>query len=328
MPKKISEESVPVEELKTPTALPVHRFFKSIAVILLSFICVFVGVLIYRLHVPTDGTAVKSVQSPARETAMKRAKKHGPYRDASRMLRADPVAVAAPTLKTTAATLTMPLAVSDKPEAPVLETPKESVVEPVDVGVENPLPAPLPKAEKNTLPMDQMPRLMLEEALQLRDNLRAGEPCLEQVQILMKSALPVEHYRQQLMEHLLPVCSGGVRYENLNEVFLSNRHDALAAYYHMTSSNRWTAYMKILGTSLIDVRRLNPVKQRPKDMISMAQNALNRHDLKQALANIEKLPPELSAKFRSFKTQANLYLGAEEAVERLILSFEKQGRAL
>ena len=48
------EESVPVQEIKTPIISSVKHFSKSVLVVLLSFFCIFIGVLIYQLSVSVE----------------------------------------------------------------------------------------------------------------------------------------------------------------------------------------------------------------------------------------------------------------------------------
>jgi len=189
-------------------------------------------------------------------------------------------------------------------------------------------------AEEVTLPVPQDPiaepavkavesSLKFEDALKLRDHLVMGESCLDDLKVIMKTPAPTEE-KEALIEKLMPVCTARSAFGTLEDTFYKNRKKALMTYYRLNNP-LWLAYLKTLGASLVDVRQLNPSKEKPKDIISMAQNALMMKNLKETVQKIQKLPPEIQSDFADFIDQAQTYLAAQEAAENLILSFGRKG---
>ena len=317
MAKKTSEESVPVQELKPSTVVPLRR----IMIILLASFCVFVGVLIYQIY-PSDTEPVmqnnlaSAQQKPVPPDTVKSSVVFRGIRQKPARPEPTPVEIEIPPAETPVEVpMAEPIVEPTKPEQPALtapETPAPAVVE---------TPAP---AESSARPQTQENRLTLAEALRLRDALATGQPCSDEMRLIMKRTLPDEGLRDALIEHLMPVCSTTATWDELNKLFLKDKKEALMTYYRMTSSNRWVAYLKTVGTLVVDVRRLNPVKQKPKDMISMAQNALTARDVAGAVSQLNRLPAEIKADFSDFLALAGSYRLARTDAETLILSFAKK----
>ena len=309
------EESVPVQELKTSAFLSVKHFSKSVLIVLLSFFCIFIGVLIYHLSVSVETLEA----APGKE----------PVQTAHRVPRSPRTSVVfqhQPTPQKASETPAALVGTSEKDPAsekePVAE--KVPVIEPVFDGqskaeTPTPLPAPEPIAFK---PIE--PQLNLEEAMILRDHLAMGESCLEDLKIIMKKALPDRDEKDRLVEKLMPVCTVRSVYDGLEDTFYKNRKKALMTYYRLNNP-LWLAYLKTFGASLVDIRKLKPSKEKPKDIMSSARNALIVKNLEQAVQEIQKLPPEIRAEFNDFIGQANVYLAAQEAAENLMLSFGRKG---
>lgn len=300
MSEKISEESVPVQELKTPAMISVRRFLRSVMVVLLAFLCVFVGMLIYQLHTPID-----KIQP------MPPIKKKTPE-----------VAVFVPKIEQSEK-----LPVSDVPEQKPDEMPvaKAESVYTVKASVSNLSPVVAKMSEPITLssePEYRLPVLSLADALRLRDRLATGGECSDSLQKIIKSQVPSPADRDNLIDRLLPVCMAHHPFQEMEKVFKSDKKQALFTYYRLHNP-AWLAYLKAVGTALVDIRRIHPVKQRAKDVISLAQNALILHDVSQTLTYIRKLPSEIQADFAEFTQLAEAYLSAQQAAEELVLSFEK-----
>ncbi len=320
MSEKKSEQAVPVQEIKTPTVISVKKFMKSVLVVLLSFICICVGVLIYQLHEdfhPVYGkkTNVRSVVSVKSETKSlpivavpKREILPNPEKQ-----------VKMPVLKVSETPM-MSMSMESKEEllkiAPAAEPEPETKPEPAKV-----------KEEKITeKPIESEKVLSLSVALELRDKLTMGETCVGELSLLMSEKLPEKADKTKILNALIPVCTDASAYNDLKNVFNQEKKGALTTFYRMTSSNKWTAYMKAVWTTLVDVRRLNPVKKRPKDIVSLAQNALNQYNVAEAIILVETLPPEMQADFQGFLGQAKAYILAQEAVDSLVFAYEMGGK--
>ena len=307
MSEKISEESVPVQELKTPAIVSVRRFLRSVMVVLLAFLCVFVGMLIYQLHTPIDKFAPISPTGKKPPVTAVLVPRH---EEQSKV----PVApvTSEPNQEKVETEQTLP---TDTVEQPVLNTMPALNSAPVSSeAVEHDL--------SSAIPTYQLPMLSLADALQLRDHLATGNGCLNDLQKIMKSQIPFPENRDALIDKLMPLCMMHHTFQELEKVFKSDKKQALLTYYRLNNPS-WLAYVKAVGTMLVDIRRIHPVKQRAKDVISMAQNALILHDVSQTLTCIRKLPPEIQADFQDFTQLADAYLSAQQAAEELVLSFEK-----
>lgn len=301
--ESVSENAVPVQELKTPAFVSVRRFIRSVLVVLMSFVCILVGVLIYQLHAPLedlhmtekpvyDGRPIGTVAVPAIQPDIK----------STGAVKTDPIQEAAPAQDEN-------IALPPKQT----ETPKQIAV------FTEPEPEPA---------LPDVPALTLGEALRLRDHLDDGVSCTGDLQRILKTRLVLadEALKEELIERLIPVCTGDdIMLREMNRVFVREKKQALMTYYKMNNP-RWLAYLKAIGSAVVDIRRVHPVKQKPKDIVSLAQNALNMHDVAQAVAQVRKLPPAMQDEFRTFVALAETYTAAERAAEDLILSFERKGK--
>lgn len=301
--ESVSENAVPVQELKTPAFVSVRRFIRSVLVVLMSFVCILVGVLIYQLHAPLedlhmtekpvyDGRHIGTVAVPAIQPDIK----------STGAVKTDPIQEAAPAQDEN-------IALPPKQ----METPKQIAV------FTEPEPEPA---------LPDVPALTLGEALRLRDHLDDGVSCTGDLQRILKTRLVLadEALKEELIERLIPVCTGDdIMLREMNRVFVREKKQALMTYYKMNNP-RWLAYLKAIGSAVVDIRRVHPVKQKPKDIVSLAQNALNMHDVAQAVAQVRKLPPAMQDEFRTFVALAETYTAAERAAEDLILSFERKGK--
>ena len=311
MVRQKKEESVPVQEIKTPVILSVKHFSKSVLIVLLSFFCVFIGVLIYQFSQPVD--EMKSVQPnhPQINTMMetKSPRKSVLFRHA------------APPEKVLKVEEQIPVPTPDI--VPVPQEREEKELPPVALPVVPEEPAVLPEPVAPA-PIPTEPLLSLENALQLRDHLAAGQSCLADLKIIMKARLSNANEKDRLVEKLMPVCTVRSVFDSIEDTFYKNRKKALMTYYRLNNPT-WLAYLKAFGASLVDVRRLEPLKEKPKDIISMAQNDLNMKNLAGAIQKIQKLPSEMQMDFNEFMGLADTYLVAQKEAENLILSFGRKG---
>lgn len=327
MSEKKSEQAVPVQEIKTPTVISVKKFMKSVLVVLLSFVCICVGVLIYQLHEDFHPVYGKTEREKAPPKALSPT--------LSKKVSVAPVRVV-PEQKTDVAPVVKVEKAEKQPdllEKPMMSMPMEfKTEEPKTVMTEEPKtetpPEPVKVKEEKTTKEEIVPEkvLPLSVALDLRDKLIMGETCVSELSLLMSEKLPEKADKTKILNALFPVCTDTSAYNDLKNVFNQEKKGALTTFYRMTSSNKWTAYMKAVWTTLVDVRRLNPVKKRPKDIVSLAQNALNQYNVSEAIILIETLPPEMQADFQGFLGQAKAYILAQEAVDSLVFAYEMGGK--
>lgn len=301
--ESVSENAVPVQELKTPAFVSVRRFIRSVLVVLMSFVCILVGVLIYQLHAPLED--LHMTEKPVYD---------------GRHIGTVAVPAVQPDIKLTGAVKTDPIQETEPAKDENIALPPKQTETPKQIAVfTEPEPEPA---------LPDVPALTLGEALRLRDHLDDGVSCTGDLQRILKTRLVLadEALKEELIERLIPVCTGDdIMLREMNRVFVREKKQALMTYYKMNNP-RWLAYLKAIGSAVVDIRRVHPVKQKPKDIVSLAQNALNMHDVAQAVAQVRKLPPAMQDEFRTFVALAETYTAAERAAEDLILSFERKGK--
>lgn len=301
--ESVSENAVPVQELKTPAFVSVRRFIRSVLVVLMSFVCILVGVLIYQLHAPLED--LHMTEKPVYD---------------GRHIGTVAVPAVQPDIKSTGAVKTDPIQETEPTKDENIALPPKQTETPKQIAVfTEPEPEPA---------LPDVPALTLGEALRLRDHLNDGVSCTGDLQRILKTRLVLadEALKEELIERLIPVCTGDdIMLREMNRVFVREKKQALMTYYKMNNP-RWLAYLKAIGSAVVDIRRVHPVKQKPKDIVSLAQNALNMHDVAQAVAQVRKLPPAMQDEFRTFVALAETYTAAERAAEDLILSFERKGK--
>lgn len=301
--ESVSENAVPVQELKTPAFVSVRRFIRSVLVVLMSFVCILVGVLIYQLHAPLED--LHMTEKPVYD---------------GRHIGTVAVPAVRPDIKSIGAVKTDPIQETEPAQDENIALPPKQTETPKQIAVfTEPEPEPA---------LPDVPALTLGEALRLRDHLDDGVSCTGDLQRILKTRLVLadEALKEELIERLIPVCTGDdIMLREMNRVFVREKKQALMTYYKMNNP-RWLAYLKAIGSAVVDIRRVHPVKQKPKDIVSLAQNALNMHDVAQAVAQVRKLPPAMQDEFRTFVALAETYTAAERAAEDLILSFERKGK--
>ena len=316
MSEKISEGSVPVHELKTPTMLSIRRFLKSVFVIILSLVCVFVGILIYHLHTPIEKTPVKQATYHPSVQHNFKVNRTPVFPSVTSNLPVDSEEsfTDLPISEETDVSADAPATIRPEPSRELSET---TIVEPVKTEfVKNPAIMAEPVALKSTI--------SLTDALSLRDHLLTGDSCLADLQIIMKSEIPNAREKEELVDRLMPICTSRSAFKDLQILFNKNRKSALMTYYRLNNPS-WLAYLKAFGTSLVDIRRIHPLKKRAKDIIFQAQDAMVQKRIGLAVHYVKELPPAIQADFYEFMGLAESYLSAQKAAEKLVLSFDGKG---
>ena len=95
--------------------------------------------------------------------------------------------------------------------------------------------------------------------------------------------------------------------------------------YYKENNPRWLAYTKMVASMIVEVRRINPKKQTPKNILFMAENALDVRNFEKVIQTVQKLPKTMQLDFIPFVQLATEYVNAQNATEQLILSFERKG---
>ncbi len=315
--KEMKEEAIPVQEVKTKT-ISVKRFIRSLIVVILSFICVFIGVLIDQLHTPLEDfhptftNEQKAQMSFPEKVAIQEVKiektieKVKPEPQKTKTDSVESMGMDYPPLnmqsKVSETTTEDALPVIEE-KNPAKEMPK--VVSPVE------------------LTQNKKSDLKVRDILQLRDNLNEGKSCFLDLQKLLKINLSGQE--KKLLNDIMPVClTNGQAFLDLNKVFYANKKKALMTYYK-ENNPKWLAYTKVVASMIVEVRRINPKKQTPKNIMFMAENALEVRNFEKTIQMIQKLPKSIQLDFTPFVQLATEYIKAQEATEQLILSFERKG---
>ncbi len=175
-----------------------------------------------------------------------------------------------------------------------------------------------------TLSVAKMEGFTLNDALRFKEKFLTEDNCYEEYQQL-SNAIHKTSTANVVLENLYPYCisnTGAVK--NVKEAFLKNKKAALIVYYR-ENNPLWLAYLKAIPAMLIEIRKINPLKDTPKDILYRAQNELYSQNVSKAMDLINSLPLSMQRKMSDFFREAGIYNSAKESLNQLILSFEKKG---
>ena len=128
-----------------------------------------------------------------------------------------------------------------------------------------------------------------------------------------------------VLNNLSPYClSNQSAIKNVKDAFLKNKKKALIVYYKENNPT-WIAYLKAIPASLVEIRKINPTEDTPKDLIYKAQNEIDSQNISKAIDLITKLPLTMQQKMTDFYREAAIYNRAKNSIDQLILSFEVKG---
>ena len=178
--------------------------------------------------------------------------------------------------------------------------------------------------QKNISSIVKMDGFSLADALRFKDRFLTEDNCYEDYQKLSNATNKTPE-ATEVLENLYPYCiinQGAVK--NVKSAFLKNKKEALIVYYRETNP-LWLAYLKAIPAMLIEIRRINPQKDKPKDILYKAQNELYSQNVSKAMDLVNTLPLSMQQKMGDFFREAGIYNSAKESLDQLILSFEKQG---
>ncbi|MBR4932273.1 MAG: hypothetical protein IKZ02_04525, partial [Alphaproteobacteria bacterium] len=149
--------------------------------------------------------------------------------------------------------------------------------------------------------------------------------CYADYQELMRIADKTPQMKE-VLNNLSPYCMrlipANVAVKN---AFLKNKRQALVAMYQ-AKSPLWLSYLKTVLVYLVEIRKLNPTTSRPKDLLYKVQNEIYQNNIIQADKLAKQLPMHMQRALPDFFREAEIYLRAEESLNKLILSFEKEGK--
>lgn len=165
----------------------------------------------------------------------------------------------------------------------------------------------------------------MQQALKLKDRFLMGSSCYADYQELMRIADKTPQMKE-VLNNLSPYCMrlipANVAVKN---AFLKNKRQALVAMYQ-AKSPLWLSYLKTVLVYLVEIRKLNPTTSRPKDLLYKVQNEIYQNNIIQADKLAKQLPMHMQRALPDFFREAEIYLRAEESLNKLILSFEKEGK--
>ncbi len=164
----------------------------------------------------------------------------------------------------------------------------------------------------------------LNDAITFKEHFLKGLPCESDYNKLL-SARYKSSETQEVLNNLLPYCNGQQNtITNIRNVFLKNKKQALIAGYK-EKSPKWIAYVKAVLVSVIEIRKLNPTTGKPKDIIYKAQNELYKQNIDGAAKLLRTLPAVMQEQMSDFFREAEIYVRADNSLNKLILSFENKG---
>lgn len=170
----------------------------------------------------------------------------------------------------------------------------------------------------------QMDGFTLLDALQFKEHFLTETSCYEDYQKLLNASYK-SIFATDVLNNLSPYClSHQSAVENVKNAFLKNKKKAIIAYYKENNPN-WIAYLKAIPATLIEIRKINPIDDTPKDILHRAQNEIYKQNISQAVDYVTKLPLLMQQKMTDFYREAAIYNRAKNSIDQLILSFENKG---
>ncbi len=164
----------------------------------------------------------------------------------------------------------------------------------------------------------------LADALLFKEHFLTEESCYEDYQKLL-NASNKSNLENDVLNNLSPYClSNQSAIKNVQDAFLKNKKKALIVYYKENNPS-WIAYLKAIPASLIEIRKINPTENTPKDILYKAQNEIDSQNISKSIDLITKLPLSMQQKMTDFYREAAIYNRAKNSIDQLILSFEVKG---
>ena len=315
-----------IEELNTndiASAEPIrkkksgHKTVKSFFIIVLSVLCVVGIVLIHKLH----NEAVTNTSRPSRVGRIMT-----PGRtNTSAAVSSTPLTPESSTDFHTGSDISasiLPTSAESVKDSLTLTETKQTLFEKSETS--SVLAQPIQSIQPIVSDTSVQSNYSLHDALIFKEHFIKGMSCNSDYNKLM-SASKKTPYMQSVLNNLSPFCLGkDLPLHNIRETFLKDKKRALIADYQ-SKNPQWLAYIKALFVSVIEIRRLNPISTKPKDIIYKAQNELYHHNIIQAEKLLRTLPIIMQESMNGFFREAEIYMRADESLNELILSFEGKG---
>ncbi len=295
----------------------VSRILKPTLITILSLLCLTGGIVLHKLH-KTDGETLstKKYESYSVSTSLNLLKENTAI-PSDNPLKSS----------TTLSTLTSLSPVKTVPDPLLIEneTPMNTLAEKTDVTPTTLETSPLPiETAKPVSQPSFLDGFTLGDALKFKENFLAENDCSSDYQKLLN----VPNKTTQalaVLNDLSPYCLHNQKpVQNVLEAFLKDKKEAIIAFYKHNNP-AWLAYLKSIPISLIEIRRINPIKNSPKNILYKAQNALISQNVENAVNLVTQLPLYMQQKMDAFYREASIYNRSLQSLDQLILSFERKG---
>ena len=301
----------------------ISRILKPILITILSILCLTGGIVLHKLH---------SV-----EVKMNSKNNYGSYTASSSLslLKENTAAPLDNPLKSLSSISSInSLSIKEEPNLP--ETNKHEEISQVSLQdetlLQDPVLEPTVSEETNPSanqivkesPLSFLDGFTLKDALKFKENFLAENNCKNDYQKLLNVPNKTAE-ALAVLNDLSPYCLNDQKpVLNVLEAFLKNKKEAIIAYYHKNNP-AWLAYLKAIPISLIEIRRINPEKNTPKNILYKAQNELLSQNVENAVNFVTQLPLEMQQKMDDFYREAAIYNRSLQSLDQLILSFERKG---
>lgn len=196
---------------------------------------------------------------------------------------------------------------------PEMPAPEPEMPEPIIAAQLTPI-APVPITPEPIAEMPSRPPVPVSALLHLREAIRGGRPCRDEMQTLMF------HHSEQhaLIEELKSFCLTNANpYEQLRIDFARYRRQILLAYYR-SEKPWWVGYAKYAGALFVDIRAQRPAGDSVPDILDAAANALEGDDMPGALTAVAKLPAAAQDDLEPFKAMLEKLVRVQRMIDEIL----------
>lgn len=177
---------------------------------------------------------------------------------------------------------------------------------------------------KKIVSQGQLEGFTLGDALLFKEHFLTEESCFDDYQKLLHASGKTPE-ALDVLNNLSPYClTNQPPVKNVRDAFLQDKKKALIVSYR-EKNPFWIAYLKAIPASIIEIRKINPTTNKPKDILYKAQNEINRQNVSKAVDYVTQLPLPMKLVMKDFYHEAAIYNRAENSIDMLILSFEYKG---
>ncbi len=312
----MTENEMPEEDI-VPERHNLKRTLKNIVITILSLLCITGGVLIHKIH-------SLSIERNHYNSSVTIQKKKGLLPNQG-VIQSQPETIHPITPMVLSPTVT-PTSI---PEATSSETEKESISSTAEVPVNQVMEETTPpntttEKQPETIITATSNTFSLRDALLFKEHFLTEESCFNDYQKLLNTPNKTQE-ALNVLNDLSPYCLTNQQpVDNVREAFLENKKRALIVSYKEKNPS-WLAYIKAIPASIIEIRKVNPLKNKPKDILYKAQNEIYRQNVSKAVDFINQLPLSMQKEMKDFFREAAIYTRAKNSIDMLILSFEYKG---